>query len=617
MHQGNTLGSLESINKAIDYAIEFKQLNYEALAHEFAALQVFGKVDMPEEAVLHLKRNIECRKKLGDYYGISTGYYLLGWVEYNFRMTDSSLVHLRQASYYIDKSKTPWLGTIIEIKGWLGNAYSGVKMVDSAIYIRKSLMELARINKIDENYYDCSRYVGIFYYSKREYDSAYKYLVPSHLHYTKIGNELRAMVIRNYLILTCLKKKDLAKAKELVKLTEDTTAINYNKDYYLKQLACNSMFEYYNQIGDYKTAIHYQSKYIRATDSLNAQMRQSDIIEKNNKYKFQKEQAKLLLEQQRKDFEALEDLKQQQYLTYASMSAVVVVIILLFMAFKVIKQKQSAYKLISEQKNTVEAQKLLVEIKNKEIGDSIKYAKRLQEAILPNLLEIKSNFSDLFLLYKPKDIVAGDFYFYIRRSNKVIIAAADCTGHGVPGAMVSVVCSNALTRTVNEFGITNPAEVLNKTRELVLDTFSKSAMDVKDGMDISLITITYSDTDRSIKGVEWAGANNGLIYVHDNALVELKPDKQPVGLSDELRSFTNHPLEFSPGDVFYLYTDGYSDQFGGPKGKKFKHKAFVDLIQTIKKQNLSNQMEVLDNNFESWKGDLEQLDDVCIIGFQV
>ena len=305
------------------------------------------------------------------------------------------------------------------------------------------------------------------------------------------------------------------------------------------------------------------------------------------------------------------------------------------------------------EKNNVEEQKRIIEEKQKEILDSIHYAKRLQEAILPPLKFIDEHVPNNFVLYQPKDVVAGDFYWAETKDNKFFIAAADCTGHGVPGAMVSVVCSNALNRTVNEFGITDTGKILDKTRELVLETFAKGNAEVKDGMDISLLCI-----DKQINKAFWSGANNPLWYVQssvtsseveksidaglevpvktvtssevekstssgldsarpDIQLIEIKADKQPIGKSDYAKPFTTHEIALQEGMLFYLFTDGFADQFGGPKGKKFKYKQLEELLLANANKNMSDQHEILSQQFALWKGDLEQVDDVCVIGVKV
>ncbi|NNM95240.1 MAG: SpoIIE family protein phosphatase, partial [Bacteroidia bacterium] len=195
--------------------------------------------------------------------------------------------------------------------------------------------------------------------------------------------------------------------------------------------------------------------------------------------------------------------------------------------------------------------------------------------------------------------------------------ACDCTGHGVPGALVSVVCSNALNRAVKEFHITEPGKILDKVRELVLETFDKSEGNIQDGMDISLLAISGVNAP----SLSWSGAYNPLWVASNGKISELEGDKQPIGKSDNPKPFTTHTITLNPlpggcGAV-YLFTDGFADQFGGPKGKKFKYKQLQEKLLAISHRPLAEQKAELEKEFENWKGALEQTDDVCVIGIRI
>tara|TARA_B100000809_G_scaffold260974_1_gene308921 strand:+ start:5850 stop:7121 length:1272 start_codon:yes stop_codon:yes gene_type:complete len=265
----------------------------------------------------------------------------------------------------------------------------------------------------------------------------------------------------------------------------------------------------------------------------------------------------------------------------------------------------------------------LLRSSNEEIKASISYAKRIQQAILPSMTLINKNLPNSFVYYEPKDIVAGDFYWmhilpepngWDINGDTILFAAADCTGHGVPGAMVSIVCHNALNQSVKEFGITQPNLILKKSRDLVIDTFSESTENVQDGMDIALCSL---NTKTNI--LQYAGANNPIWIIRKEAtdIEEYKADKYHIGKCDMMKSFTNHSIQLNKGDTFYIFSDGYPDQFGGPKGKKFKYKPFKELLLSIVKNPISKQREHLKNHFINWKGNLEQVDDICVIGVRI
>jgi serine phosphatase RsbU (regulator of sigma subunit)/ABC-type amino acid transport substrate-binding protein len=285
-------------------------------------------------------------------------------------------------------------------------------------------------------------------------------------------------------------------------------------------------------------------------------------------------------------------------------------------ARKVAEQKlQKSFDEIQEQKN-------IIEIHNKEITDSIRYAKRIQSAILPPNSIVKEYLEKSFILYKPKDIVAGDFYWMENKEDTILFAAADCTGHGVPGALVSVICNNGLNRSVREFDLLDPGQILNKTRDLVIQEFQKSEEEVKDGMDISLVTIKMEDFENinthSIS-IKYAGANNPLWIVRDGSksVEEIKGDKQPIGRYAKETAFHTREVKINKGDCIYLLSDGFQDQFGGPRGKKFKPANLKRLLVKINKEPMMKQKEILNSTIEDWMGGLEQLDDICIIGVRL
>jgi serine phosphatase RsbU (regulator of sigma subunit)/ligand-binding sensor domain-containing protein len=296
---------------------------------------------------------------------------------------------------------------------------------------------------------------------------------------------------------------------------------------------------------------------------------------------------------------------------------------------------------VEKQRDIAEHQKDLIEEKNTEILDSINYARRLQRAILPPFKMVTELLPESFIYYKPKDIVAGDFYWLetsaIHNSETncndqvLLLAAADCTGHGVPGALVSVVCSNAMNRAVKEFKLNKPNLILDKVRDLVIETFEKSESEVKDGMDISLASLHNTICKESgsiITQVNWSGANNPIWIIRkgSNEIEDIKPDKQPIGKYENPKPFTLHQFELHKGDTFYIFTDGFPDQFGGPKGKKFMYKAFKDLLLEVNHLSMNEQLDRIKATFHKWKHwpsdnneilEYEQIDDVCIIGVRV
>jgi serine phosphatase RsbU (regulator of sigma subunit)/antitoxin component YwqK of YwqJK toxin-antitoxin module len=324
----------------------------------------------------------------------------------------------------------------------------------------------------------------------------------------------------------------------------------------------------------------------------------------------------LRAKQRSERFEALnalneERIRRNNWLLLSAAIVLLVISSLIILLFKKNKEKSRTNILLEKQKQHISEQHEQLAEKSKEITDSIIYAKRIQEAILPPGRLVKAALPNSFILYKPKDIVAGDFYWMETVDDLVIFAAADCTGHGVPGAMVSVVCSNALNRAVREFGLTEPAKILDKTLELVIERFEKSEEDVKDGMDIALCALNSKTNE-----LQFAGANNPLWIIKgaDNALLETKATKQPIGKYADPKPYVNHVMKLEKGDSLYVFSDGFPDQFGGEKGKKLKTKAFKELLLSVQDKSMAEQHKTIDQYFENWRGDQEQIDDVCVIG---
>jgi serine phosphatase RsbU (regulator of sigma subunit) len=286
---------------------------------------------------------------------------------------------------------------------------------------------------------------------------------------------------------------------------------------------------------------------------------------------------------------------------------------------------------VKERTEELTLKNAVIESTHKEIQDSINYAKRLQKAILPAVSDIKDHLPESFVYFKPKDVVSGDFYWFEHHKGYDYIAAADCTGHGVPGALVSVVCNNALHRSLYEFSKISLDNMINNTRDIIIETFSKTEIGIKDGMDISICRV-----DKKNNEFQFVGANNPLWIVRKTedltddekgarstvmgdefSMIEVKGDKQPVGMHEQMESFNCSTIKYKKGDVIYMFSDGYADQFGGPKGKKLMYKPFKKTLLKNSQLPMEEQKTVLNDIFMSWKDSIEQVDDVVIIGVRL
>ena len=427
-----------------------------------------------------------------------------------------------------------------------------------------------------------------------------------------------------------LKQKNIAKAKEYSNRAFSLS--KYDERGEILKDVYNLLAQIETSVGNYKLAFDYYKVFIQLRDSIFNEENTKKTVQMQMQFGFDKKMAAdSIANAKAQELKEVEIAKQraeikikknQQYALFGGLFLVLVFAGFMYNRFTVTrKQKQ----IIELQKHEVEQQKEIVEEKNKEITDSIQYAKRIQNAILPPIKLVKEHLPQSFIVYKPKDIVAGDFYwmeslsavhssppkaFGTVHSELILFAACDCTGHGVPGAMVSVVCNNGLNRSVREHGITDPGKILDKTREIVIQEFEKSDDVVKDGMDISICTLQGNI-------LKWAGANNPLWFIRNNEFIEYKPNKQHIGKIENPKPFITHTIELMKNDTLYIFTDGYQDQFGGQNGKKFKSSKLKELLISIQDKNMDEQQEIINQTFELWKGNSQQIDDVCIIGVRI
>ena len=334
-------------------------------------------------------------------------------------------------------------------------------------------------------------------------------------------------------------------------------------------------------------------------------------------YAFEKEKQQIEFDKakERVAFEA--SLKQERLIIYGMSAGIVLLMGLLVFAYRTYRIKQKANsKLrsmnveISRQHQELLQQTQVIKSAHKKITTSINYAKRIQTAILPTFTQVNELLPQSFILHKPKDVVSGDFYWIESKDDKVLFAVADCTGHGVPGAIVSIICHNALNRSLREHQLIDPAKILDKTRELLLSEFSKSQEKVPDGMDIALCVLEENT-------LHFSGAYNPLWLVRDKELIEFKGNRQPIGKFKKPQPFTLQSLELQKDDSIYIFSDGFIDQFGGSENRKFKSKQLKELLIKVQDLPMNDQKQVLENTFNEWKGTYKQIDDVCLLGVKV
>jgi len=380
----------------------------------------------------------------------------------------------------------------------------------------------------------------------------------------------------------------------------------------------SEIFEKKNQPGE---ALKYLKLHDEIKDSLRNDQNEKDMAEMQAKYNKVEDEKKIEL-LNKNDLIQQKEIERKGMQNIMLIGGVIVILLFVFLIYSRLRDSKKQNTIISEQKE-------LVDIKNKEITDSINYAKQIQQAMLKSERHESVNLPEHFIYFKPKDIVSGDFYWEIEKNDFMYLGAVDCTGHGVPGALLTMLGTAFLNEITAGVECLSPNEILNGLRTKIISELGQSGREGenRDGMDISLIRINLKTLD-----AEWAGANNSFFVIGDATLdatcqtipfgeknegLEVKPDKQAIGYSRNMTPFINNKIQLKKGTCIYLFTDGFVDQFGGPDGKKLKSKLLKEVLLKHKNESMSDQRAAIKETFISWKGKLEQVDDVCVIGVRV
>lgn len=407
--------------------------------------------------------------------------------------------------------------------------------------------------------------------------------------------------------------------KEAVKYLEKSLEISKELDSKLQlRDIYNRLGIVYHKLGKHNDSYLSIMKYIELNEAIFESTSMEKISEMEVKYQTKKkneENELLKKENELKDLQRLQNEQKQRFTQFAFIGGLIIVLSIALIFYVRYNTKKKSSEKLEKYNKEILHQKLIVEDKNKEITDSINYAQKIQAAILPSEDIFKSFLPHSFILFKPKDIVSGDFYWISKKDKYVFFAAVDCTGHGVPGGFMSVLGSSLLEEAINEKNIKEPKEVLNQMRTKIIHALRQTGAsgENKDGMDLALCRL-----DTAKMNLTYSGANNNLYLVREGVLTEYKASSQPVGINIGINSeYLQYEIDLKEEDMIYIFTDGYADQFGGEKGKKFKYKQFENLLINISTHSLKKQKEIINDVFEKWKGNLEQIDDVCVIGVRV
>lgn len=480
----------------------------------------------------------------------------------------------------------------------LGNMYKTDMILDSALTYHFKALAIRELQKDPMELSLTYNNLGLVYKNKKEYRKALDYLRKS----LQIKLVLKDKSVYSAYNNISIVYKNMGLYDSSIFYSELVVAEGlHRKNGNALAEAILSLAENFDQKKDLKNAVYYYRRLIVIEDSLNKEKISTQFQDIQSKYESDKKDTDLKLKgESLKTAEALNSRK--NILIWLSSLALFMALIASVFIFRSYKQsKRNATQL--EQKNKI------IEEKNREITDSINYAKNIQQSLITNEKVFAANLKDHFILYLPKDIVSGDFYWAQKTDSEFIIVCADCTGHGVPGAFMSLMAIGYLKEIVNQKQITKPDIILNELRDRIIEGFSLN--NNKDGMDASLIKLNGLQ-------LQVAAANNPIWIIRNNENIVVRPDKFPIGnYLEATQPFSLNTIELKENDLILMYTDGYADQFGGPNNKKHKNKAIEKLILDNHHLPLEKIKNLLHENLKEWQGNNEQVDDILVIGFRV
>lgn len=550
--------------------------------------QIYYYVEKYEEGIKIYTPLAKHYEKTNDYYNACISYEMMGHMYRDMRENDKAEKNYLLALKFAELSKNN--KRLAQVKFNYADFLIDLKKFDKGEFIMlQAIEDLEKISALKDIAVAYMQ-MGDLYHRLKQYSKAKDYLFKA--------IEIAKDADRSYTLLECYE----------------------------------SLAQLYEDEGNFKEALMHHKKFKVLTDSVNKAATNKELLDVAEKYETDKkdQENQLLLTQNQLSHETI---KQQRTFSYFIIVGLILTAGLAFFIFKGLKIQRRANTIITQQKNEVEEHR-------KEILDSIQYAKRIQNTLLAHHDFLDEHLPNNFVLFKPKDIVSGDFYWatsVASRQNAVgstgqlptancklfYLAVCDSTGHGVPGAFMSLLNIGFLNEAINEKNILEPNKILDYVRQRLTTSVSKEGQ--KDGFDGILLCIEMPSSGGGIQPepdgggitkVTYAAAHNAPVLVSNKELIELPKDKMPVGVGERKEEFTLHSINLKKGDTLYLYTDGYADQFGGPKGKKFKYKALNELLISNSATTLKDQSLKLQMAFEKWKGDLEQVDDVCIVGIR-
>ena len=622
-NQGNYFDALEKLLLALKIN---KKINYKKGI--VASLTNIGIIYAEQgdysKALEYFFRVMEIQEVLGDKSGIASGYSNIGNI-YNDQSEYSKALNYYLKALEISKSIEN-KQMVANVLGNIGNVYKkqadlirerGDTVLSNEKYI-KALECYSQSLKIKEEFGN-KHVVAIALINMGSINSDIGYYLKAMDFYHK-ALKITEEIGDKQGIARCLGNigplyVKIGKLEEAEQYLKRAISMEEEKSWFAELMNDeNSLSQLYNTTGRYKEALIHYRKSIILKDTIFSQENKKQLVRKEMNYEFDKREAATKAENEKQQAVAEEKNRKQKFITLSVAGGLLLVIVFAGFVFRSLRITRKQKQIIENKNSETEHQKKIIEEKNKDITDSIRYAKQIQDALMGEKDHVSMHLPEHFILFIPKDIVSGDFHWGVEKQGYWYFAAVDCTGHGVPGAIMSMLGISFLNDIVSSEQILSPAEILNRLRDKVVKELRQTgeAGGSKDGMDISLARLNLKNCE-----LQWAGANNSLNLIRNGKMEEMKADKQPIGYHPEMKRFTNHEIQLQKGDSIYIYSDGYADQFGGSNRKKFKYKQLEDLLIANNHLPLKEQKQILKGHFNEWKGLLEQVDDVCIFGVRI
>lgn len=627
-YRGSFLSDLGDYRKGLTYiqrsAAIRKEINDQpglAASYSFLGL-CYSHLDEYLKGIEYIQKSITIREKLEDKRGLANSYLTLYKVYFELGELDKAMESEFKSLAICEEigdlqcvsGRYTNLGQLYQRKGDLTEA---MRYHQKALELSKKLLIKNRIAQVHEN-------IARVYTVSSKNALARLHLDSSEVLRSSFGDREGIASISLLRAELALGENKYTEAKEFAKQTLQISG-ELRLRYMLKE-AHHILSKVYQQENKTEDAFYHFQQFVHLKDSLFNTEQSRALVKQELEFSFARKEA-----QQRAEEEARELRRQEEQdrlwkiILWVTVGLISLSVLLLFSIWQYRQKTKSnqrltmAYAELNQRNAELKEKNDIIETQNHEINDSIVYAQKIQHAVLPQVEELIKPFSSGFVLFEPKDQISGDFYWTSQLNNHVVVVTADCTGHGVPGGFMSMLGISLLNELVNEQHLLNPAQILDKLREKVIAALRQKGADgeQKDGMDMTVCVFDLSE-----QKLQFACANHVLYHARMEPgkleLTEHKGNRFPVGIfGDDLQSFQSFELDLRKGDRIYTFTDGYADQFGGPKGKKFKYQQLKSLLIKSQDKSMEELQETLRQTFITWKGETEQTDDVCLIGIQI